>query len=374
MASALTFGNAGTLNGFVSSIVFLAFAIASTMKANPDPNQMVVESYPGLGSRGGHHGGRTPSMAAWNANGELLGQDHKHGHHIGQGQHRAEHIKFPGTNEPPMYLAVVAQHKDAICLSAISMKWPGHDDAHTLLGDVGASCGMPWYHSRTKIDESQEHYPQCVWIGPKSDKRPTDASNQGSGPWSVQNPPAGFSFKIDDMVGPVVNNHTACQRSEENALMSLQIPIFVEKPLIRGPNMMDVDDFLSKPTELSDPLKHHLNPRGADIEAKEQRRAATNLDLLLHGTLVKHHQSAVALCESGTSSGPDFFSHKENKLCHMETKTLVPGCSADVTDDCFDMDKLEIRHKQCPAGVICPRALDIPHLEYKRIDDWSEEV
>lgn len=49
---------------------------------------------------------------------------------------------------------------------------------------------------------------------------------------------------------------------------SLQIPIFVEKPLIRGPNMMDVDDFLSKPTELSDPLKHHLNPRGADIEGE----------------------------------------------------------------------------------------------------------
>lgn len=37
----------------------------------------------------------------------------------------------------------------------------------------------------------------------------------------------------------------------------------------------------------------------------------------------------------------------------MATKTLLPGCSAEATSDCFDVEKHELQHVRCGSGKKC---------------------
>jgi hypothetical protein len=57
------------------------------------------------------------------------------------------------------------------------------------------------------------------------------------------------------------------------------------------------------------------------------------------GVLVKSHdvtQSAVEVCQSTGSVGPDFFSEHEQMFCDMTTRELYPACNATVQTECFD--------------------------------------
>ncbi|KAH7397367.1 hypothetical protein BKA66DRAFT_394575, partial [Pyrenochaeta sp. MPI-SDFR-AT-0127] len=57
------------------------------------------------------------------------------------------------------------------------------------------------------------------------------------------------------------------------------------------------------------------------------------------GRLVKSRditQSAVRLCESKGSVGPDFFSEHEQMLCDMNRRKLYPACTGDAESECFD--------------------------------------
>ena len=53
--------------------------------------------------------------------------------------------------------------------------------------------------------------------------------------------------------------------------------------------------------------------------------------------------SATEVCQSATSSGPDFVSLKEKLLCDMCTHELRPLCSGEIVSDCFDLENLELR-------------------------------
>lgn len=66
---------------------------------------------------------------------------------------------------------------------------------------------------------------------------------------------------------------------------------------------------------------------------------------MLHGTLVKGEQSDEALCSSANSYGPDWYSYEGHHLLPYDHQTLLPGCMTEVTDNCFDVEKHEIRRR-----------------------------
>lgn len=53
--------------------------------------------------------------------------------------------------------------------------------------------------------------------------------------------------------------------------------------------------------------------------------------------------TATKLCESATSSGPDFVSYEEGKFCDMDTRTVWPLCKTESDPECFDVDAGDFR-------------------------------
>lgn len=99
----------------------------------------------------------------------------------------------------------------------------------------------------------------------------------------------------------------------------------------------------------------------------DKRRSARRLGF--HERLVRSaydEHSAVALCEDIATRGPDFFSEKEQKLCHMETHQLYDACNDDigVNTKCFDTVEHKIRFE----GQLETRD-DTP--EYVTMDTWG---
>lgn len=72
-------------------------------------------------------------------------------------------------------------------------------------------------------------------------------------------------------------------------------------------------------------------------------------------------QSAVELCESVGSLGPDFLNTAEGLFCHMSTKTIYPVCTGALRENCFNKDT-----KKLILGGIATRDVDYP-----KVIDWT---
>lgn len=408
-------GTVSSVVGLAAAPLFIASAIIGLVRQFPSSHEVTVRMWAGQGDEGIPLGGNLPSVGLWNVNGKWLGSDRKHNHHIREGNWRQFHVKTPGTNEKPDYIAVAADERDAICLSGIQLTWSDIQTDHLFLGDIPAACGLPWYHSKLSIADSP-HRPKCVWIdgSGKSKKRPDKDTHPGT-IGSIQDPPAGFSFHIADFVGAVVTKEVAAQRSESldytcghparfkvwDAMGGhLKIPIFQTLPP-RGADFTDSIDagqFRALPWKWSEPLHRHIahgpGPKrdleaetsmeieGADnfhvgylnaTQTEEEVAAAERRHALPHGLLNKGHASAFALCNSPTSWGPDFYSLTENRYCHMATKTMYPACASMEQTECFDAGINEIRETRCARGQLCRRAeVESIWKQYTRVDEWKE--
>lgn len=141
------FGAIAAAIGLALDPVFLTSAIFG-IAAHTDPHGFTVRFWAGLGEdemRHIHMGGNVLSAAGWDANGGWLGSDHKHGHSIDAGGFRDIHVHTHATNVRAEYVAIAAQPKDAICLAGLSITYPDSTEPLVVLGDVFATCGMPWY-------------------------------------------------------------------------------------------------------------------------------------------------------------------------------------------------------------------------------------
>lgn len=49
-------------------------------------------------------------------------------------------------------------------------------------------------------------------------------------------------------------------------------------------------------------------------------------------------QSATELCRTEHSYGPDFVSLREGAYCNMDTGEVLPLCTDEITEECFDVD------------------------------------
>lgn len=279
-------GDISSWLGVSTASLFIVSAISSLINMfHPAEAYTSINIFAAMGAPGDNHGGRVPSFAFWDVNGDWLGHNRKHHGTIGMGEHKEVKVTFGGSNRAPEYMAMAAQSKDAICVAALVIKWPeSQGEGAVLYGDIPSACGMPFYHSRVRIKQEDGFEPLCFWIdgsGRSNDHRKCEESSPG-----CHDPPAGFSIHLSDVSGAYVNEYTAEQRNEKPELLcnhearfkvwddmrgKTSIPIFKEKPLVRGENGIDTPDFMSKEIEMSKPMRHYIAGRAlfADI-AKEK--------------------------------------------------------------------------------------------------------
>ena len=79
-----------------------------------------------------------------------------------------------------------------------------------------------------------------------------------------------------------------------------------------------------------------LKKRGLSGGAARRKRSSMHRDRLVVTPYAKH--SAIELCNSETSWGPDEVSLTERMFCDMDTKTLYPLCDDQAKNNCFDLD------------------------------------
>jgi hypothetical protein len=80
--------------------------------------------------------------------------------------------------------------------------------------------------------------------------------------------------------------------------------------------------------------------------------------------------SAVGLCESDTSVGPDLVSLHEGKFCDMSTREVLPLCTPGIAVDCFDDGKKSLRVR---GGAISGRDAPVDK-DYSEVLEWSAEM
>jgi hypothetical protein len=94
------------------------------------------------------------------------------------------------------------------------------------------------------------------------------------------------------------------------------------------------------------------------------QRAPTARRSIADNRLVKTSrpgQSARTLCESETSSGPNFVNLAEGLYCDMQKKELMPTCTELLGETCFDVERLAMKVD----GIIG----DL--LNFVKIIDWG---
>ena len=131
-----------------------------------DPNHVVVRFVAGKGQTEENWiAGRPPSVVFFDSRGKRIGYTHQEGHHIKEGNFRDVVVKTPHTNERPEYMAIVAQRKDPICLSAVFLAYADGYNHDGLLGDIAHNCGGRWSSSTNTVGDHPKP-PSCGWLVP----------------------------------------------------------------------------------------------------------------------------------------------------------------------------------------------------------------
>jgi hypothetical protein len=189
------------------------------------------------------------------------------------------------------------------------------------MGDIGKACGQGWYHGNVLAgrykNTDDPYYPSCTWLDGNLEKDSKSAS-----------------MKIN-----------------------------MEKYLI-GDEKMDED------VQAEDWCQYTVFSEEKEPQAKKKRSLKPHNRLVVSSN-ARH--SAVELCESQTSWGPDFVSSEEGIFCDMDTHTTWPLCTSDCdTSDCVNMDveKRSIVRR----GLYKPRDVETPpgpgSYKYEKIHHW----
>lgn len=85
---------------------------------------------------------------------------------------------------------------------------------------------------------------------------------------------------------------------------------------------------------------------------------------------LRKYGSAIELCESWSSVGPDYANIEEGQFCEIETKTLYPICGSvaggdDGESKCFDVERNALVHGK--TATLVPR-----QETYKKVHMWGK--
>lgn len=123
-------------------------------------------------------------------------------------------------------------------------------------------------------------------------------------------------------------------------------------------------------------------PNWQDHNPAKKRKQRRQVNQAYQNQLVVSNidsHSAQELCESDTSSGPDFVSTSEGLFCDMSEKQLWPLCSGVVTASCFDTTTNTIRGTTSSSSIgnvtIVPRQTQadsaVSDKSYTYIHNWT---
>lgn len=335
----------------------------------------------------------------------------------------AKYIKKGGT-EVAEYLTVAAAGIDAICISAIAVTFPASTETYAFLpGEVAAICRdysdrheYHWSESATVIQfrnpdtgSTNDARPKCLWIDKPDNDGVRATRYQG---FQVHLP----DFKRDNSTYKLwqENPYHMCDSLARfgpyDALSVMTCPqVFVPAPLAGEslplpevsaclPDGLPAPDGKVYPRPCSDPrladtdkytILSMYGQACPNLDTKKPkptvcRRNACRkrqegsfsteqgfpspyhpLQKRFAGKLVKSRditQSAVRVCESKGSVGPDFYSEHEQMFCDMNRRKLYPMCTSDADVECFDTFYNETR-----PGLFEKREIDAPYLH---VSEW----
>ncbi|KAI0406548.1 hypothetical protein F4802DRAFT_613415 [Xylaria palmicola] len=181
---------------------------------------------------------------------------------------------------------------DALCIAYITATMEdGTQWGWT--GDWGFTCGLNWYPSGTFLQNSRNDStasPRCTWID---------------------------------------GDHT---NGIKAAVIAIKWPDFF------GSAGDDLADGCGSSLRAWDEPggTQILSPSGVAAPRLGRRQSQRSDDRLIVSHFPSH--SAIEVCESETSWGPDFVSMAEGLYCNMETHEVLPLCGNNLTKDCFEIN------------------------------------
>ncbi|KAI1347143.1 hypothetical protein F5Y01DRAFT_330117 [Xylaria sp. FL0043] len=237
-------------------------------------------------------GGGISLIKTYNNNGELIGSG-------GKGSIKSGGIETFTTEQTNTQESVTTEFyatNDALCIAWITATMDmGSQWGWT--GDWGYICGLNWYPSGDPLqsaDGSSANAPRCTWID-------GDHSN------NIKAAVIGITWP--DFVG--TNNSMPTGDGKDKC----------------GSSMRAWD--AAGGSQI-------LSPSGVASRQLMPRQSQRSDDRLVVSHLDSH--SAIEVCESETSWGPDFVSMAEGLYCNMETHEVVPLCGNGLAKDCFHVN------------------------------------
>ncbi|KAL8293856.1 hypothetical protein RB597_007648 [Gaeumannomyces tritici] len=262
---------------------------------------------------------------------------------VGRGQFVDLEI-FQTSNQQPQYIMLEQVDNDGICLAYATHTWPD-GNKFAWIGDWAETCGRHWYHSDVVIDNKSGKKTKCAWL----DKDKTD----GQGAVALHLYMPAFAPNFGAGKGKPANwycGHKGLLHFLDKADEQLYMWRTHARSL-QGRRSVDAG-----------PEANQTAGGSVPVPTARVRSEAMATELI-----VSHDpaQSAADLCNSPYSFGPDFVSVPEQLACDMDSHTLWPLCSANVTGSCFDLDK---KAPRIPSDS--PQERELVSV-YQKVTEWK---
>jgi hypothetical protein len=233
--------------------------------------------------------------------------------------------------------SLFSANTDAICIAWVTTTWAetAGGNKYAVSGDYGEACGGTWYESNLWTNGENSYQPKCFWIDGNGDQ-----------------PNTGFQVRWP--------RYSSDQFDEGNTDPA---------------NICNDIDFGLRTEADPSSINYWVKGKKRDLNSRRMRarrdvRAPwTETELVVSES--KFH-SAVKLCESETSMGPDFVHVEENIFCDMGAKKAYPLCGGSsagtnttaAAQTCFDLES-----KNLVSGGVVKRA-----SPYTSIRDWRSKT
>ena len=324
-------------------------------------------------------GGDTPGIAIFDVVGRKIGDARGSDSNIDDGSFKdIKVISYDGMGgRQAEYLSISKGGNDALCIAYITVTWPDNSK-YVWSGDVGYSCGAHWYPSQTTFGEANPGYkPKCMWIDGDDSN---GISTQGLGMHitdfqSTKERAAAFNKDTDLMC-----KSTPRFKLYDDLTSDMSLPYFDPPLEFESGTLLDKDKSkVMVPGSNQDSKNQPPGLRRRSILPRNDTLIGTPVDSPMANHLITSNDtltSAVELCESITSRGPDHLSFFERKFCDMTTKKLFPLCEARNFNGtaCFDTAMYSLRTTAAQSAKLRYRRgsdnASPPTKSYEKVTHW----
>lgn len=336
-------------------------------------------------------GGRPPSVALWDDNGNRIGRF--------EAEHENPKVKIKqdsqmtlivrhtenGKKDADTGYVMLSQGTDAICITMVQVS--NGQTTTAWYGDVGHLCGMTWYHSLRQIG-NQMLRSKCVWL----DMKLGGKKNARAMSFHLKDfVPSHDKMRLYEKDTKYICGSTPRFKYWTNMEPGSEIPVF-DPPLQYHPDSKDSrmegrdkdpDRALDKEGQYDRHVPVYKRPklRSASIEAFKERtyrrnnrpevdqlskRRGDNMDPDHIVVTEIEGQTAREICEHPNSVGYDIASYVDMKYCDLSERKLYDFCSGDITHNCYDANSTTV------IGAINARGEEsAPRKSYKTRSHWK---